>query len=148
MVEDSRRNTDSIKQLLRRLNTIVYHFKDKNNNFRTFTMPASEYVNEFDIKKKASIYEKNTPYDKNAKDNTIESLKKLFEGVNNNNPNSEPLNTLSQEDLNHPETDFFTLQRITEEPNDLTPKTFNSHEAEKSKDMTDENFIELLKGEI
>lgn len=81
MVDDLHRNTDSIKQMIRRLNRIVYHFKDEEGHYRVFSMPANQYKNELDIKIKASIYEKNTPYDENAKHITIESLAKLFDDV-------------------------------------------------------------------
>lgn len=43
MVEDSERRTDSIQQLLRRLNTIVYHYI-KDGKYKTYSMPASEYT--------------------------------------------------------------------------------------------------------
>lgn len=42
MVEDTERRTDSIQQLIRRLNTIVYHYI-KDGHYKTFEMPASEY---------------------------------------------------------------------------------------------------------
>ena len=57
MVEDSERNTDSIKQLLRRLDTIVYHYKDINGNYKTYSMPANEYINAFDMIKRANKVE-------------------------------------------------------------------------------------------
>ena len=44
MVQDSERNTDSIYQLLRRLNTVIYHYI-KDGEYKTFEMPASEYIN-------------------------------------------------------------------------------------------------------
>lgn len=53
MVDDQERGTDSIKQLLRRLDTIVYHYKDFDGNFKTYSMPASEYINSFDMIKRA-----------------------------------------------------------------------------------------------
>lgn len=63
MVDDTHRNTDSIRQLMRRLNTIVYHFKDKEGHFRTYTVPAKDYISAYDIKQKAFEFEKNTSYD-------------------------------------------------------------------------------------
>jgi hypothetical protein len=52
MVEDGRRATDSIKQLLRRLDTITYHYK-KGNEYMTYSIPASEYINYEDLKQRA-----------------------------------------------------------------------------------------------
>lgn len=42
MVEPRLRKTDSIEQLLRRINTIVYHYVE-DGEYKTFSMPASEY---------------------------------------------------------------------------------------------------------
>lgn len=81
MVDDLHRNTDSIKQMIRRLNRIVYHFKDKEGHYRTFSIPANQYINEMNLRMKASIYENNTPYDETVNNSTIESLEKLFGDV-------------------------------------------------------------------
>ena len=137
MVDDSQRNTDSIKQFLRRLNTIVYHFKDNAGNYRTFTMPASEYINEFDMKKKASIYEKAIPYNKSAKDSTIESLNELFADVKDNSqkPNS-PENT------NVSETEIFTLKKVSE-ITETKPKEKPNNET-----VGEIGFKKMLYGEV
>lgn len=42
MVDYHIRKTDGIEQLLERINTIVYHYKE-NGEYKTFSMPASEY---------------------------------------------------------------------------------------------------------
>ena len=42
MVDSRIRKTDGIEQLLERINTIVYHYKE-NGEYKTFSMPASEY---------------------------------------------------------------------------------------------------------
>lgn len=78
MVEDTHRNTDSIRQLMRRLNTIVYHFKDKEGHFRTYTMPAKDYIIAYDIKQKALEFEKNTSYDDFIK-NRDKSIKEHYD---------------------------------------------------------------------
>lgn len=59
MVDDTQKNVDSIQQLLRRLNVIVYHYVNKDGKFRTFTMPACDYVSSHDMVQKAREYEKN-----------------------------------------------------------------------------------------
>ncbi len=48
MVEHRLRKTDSIQQLLRRINTIVYHYIE-DGEFKTFSMPASEYKDSVDM---------------------------------------------------------------------------------------------------
>lgn len=52
MVEEGKRSRDSIKQLLRRINTVVYHYK-QNGEFKTFSLPASEYIDYEDLKQRA-----------------------------------------------------------------------------------------------
>lgn len=48
MVESRLRKTDSIQQLLRRITTIVYHYVE-DGEFKTFSMPASEYKDSADM---------------------------------------------------------------------------------------------------
>lgn len=43
MVSTIQQNTDSFQQLLRRINTIVYHYVNDKGEFKTFEMPAKEY---------------------------------------------------------------------------------------------------------
>ena len=43
MVDNSNRSIDKVKQLLRRINTIVYHYIE-NGVYMTYSMPTSEYV--------------------------------------------------------------------------------------------------------
>lgn len=45
-------NIDSLKQLFRRINKIVYHWKD-DNGFYSFELPMSEYVDYDDLKNRA-----------------------------------------------------------------------------------------------
>lgn len=52
MVDDDKKDRDKINQLLRRINTIVYHYKE-NGEYRTFSLPASEYINYDDLKQRA-----------------------------------------------------------------------------------------------
>ena len=58
MVDDKRKNVDSIQQLLRRLNVIVYHYINKDGKYRAFKMPASDYVDAYDMIERAKEYEK------------------------------------------------------------------------------------------
>lgn len=44
MVEESMRNKDKIVQLLRRINTIVYHYKE-NEEYKVFELPMEQYQN-------------------------------------------------------------------------------------------------------
>lgn len=67
MVDDTQRNIDSIRQLMRRLNSIVYHWKDAEGHYRSYTMPARNYINALDIKQKAQEFEKNTSYEEYKK---------------------------------------------------------------------------------
>ena len=53
MVEHSVRNRDKLAQLLRRLNLIVYHYKTDAGEYKTFSIPGTEYVNYEDLKQRA-----------------------------------------------------------------------------------------------
>ncbi len=74
MVDDTQRNTDSIRQLLRRFNIIVYHWKDKDGHYRSYTLPAEKYKGAEDIKQKAQEFERTTSYEE------YKSLKELENG--------------------------------------------------------------------
>lgn len=50
--EGRNRERDRIQQLLRRINTIVFHYKE-NNVYKTYSIPASEYINYEDLKQRA-----------------------------------------------------------------------------------------------
>lgn len=52
MNEISDKKTDSIRQLLRRITTIIYHYKD-GEKYCTYEMPGNEYVGYDDLKQKA-----------------------------------------------------------------------------------------------
>ena len=52
MVDDTEQDTDSIRQLLRRLNVIVYHYIE-NGEYKTFSIPADEYISYEDLKQRA-----------------------------------------------------------------------------------------------
>ena len=58
MVDDIEKNVDSIQQLLRRLNVIVYHYINKDGKYRAFRMPAKDYINASDMIERAREYEK------------------------------------------------------------------------------------------
>jgi hypothetical protein len=58
MVDETQKSVDSIQQLMRRLNVIVYHYINKDGKYRTFRMPADEYVNANDMIERAIEYEK------------------------------------------------------------------------------------------
>lgn len=76
MVQDSERSTDSIRQLLRRLNTIVYHYI-KDGEYKTFEMPASEYRNKDHMIALANIAE-STPLKAETASADIEYMMKEF----------------------------------------------------------------------
>lgn len=52
MVDDDKKKRDKIEQLLRRLDLIVYHYKE-NDTYKTFSILASEYVDYDDLKQRA-----------------------------------------------------------------------------------------------
>ena len=83
MVDDTHRNTDSIRQLMRRLNTIVYHFKDKEGHFRTYTVPAKDYKGANDIIQKAQDFEETVSYDDfiNNRAKSIEEHCDMFDDI-------------------------------------------------------------------
>lgn len=53
MVEGDRRAVDSIQQLLRRLDRIVYHYINDKGEYKSFALPADEYINYEDLRNKA-----------------------------------------------------------------------------------------------
>ncbi|MBS5984465.1 MAG: hypothetical protein KIC67_17965 [Clostridium butyricum] len=57
MVEYEKRNRDKIDQLLRRLDVIVYHYK-KNGEYKTFSIPANEYI-DYDYLKQCAFGDEN-----------------------------------------------------------------------------------------
>lgn len=67
MIPEDKRQIDSYKQLLRRLNVIVYHWKDTEGHFRTFRLDASNYQGAEDIIKKAEQFEKEVSYEEYKK---------------------------------------------------------------------------------
>lgn len=80
MVDDAQRSVDSIKQLIRRLNIIVYHWKDREGHYRSYTMSAKDYVNAYDIKQRAKNFENNNSYEdfKKNRDKTMKGMMELF----------------------------------------------------------------------
>ena len=52
MVSTDKRDKDKIDQLLRRLDTIVYHYK-QDEEYKTFSIPASEYSGYEDLRQRA-----------------------------------------------------------------------------------------------
>ncbi len=58
MVSTENQKKDSIKQLMRRLTAVVYHFKTSNGYYCTYTMPASLYKNRLQIQKEAEEFKK------------------------------------------------------------------------------------------
>jgi len=53
VVAESQRGVDTFDQLIGRFNTIVYHWIDEENYYRSYSMDAKDYKNSTDIKKKA-----------------------------------------------------------------------------------------------
>ena len=58
MVDETQKSIDSIQQLMRRLNVIVYHYINKDGKYRSFRMPAQEYIDASDMVERAREYEK------------------------------------------------------------------------------------------
>ena len=52
MVDDDKKSRDKIEQLLRRLDLIVYHYIE-DGEYKTYSIPASEYINYEDLKRRA-----------------------------------------------------------------------------------------------
>ena len=65
MVSTENQKQDSIKQFMRRLTAVVYHFKTSNGYFCTYTMPASMYKNRLQIQKEADKFKKDVEAGKN-----------------------------------------------------------------------------------
>lgn len=55
MVGEAYRSIDSMQQFFRRLNKIVYHYKDVKGEYKTFEMLPSEYKNARDMQYKATM---------------------------------------------------------------------------------------------
>ena len=53
MVDECNRRTDSFDQLLRRINKIVFHFKDV-NEFKTASVDGKDYKNKLQLMQLAS----------------------------------------------------------------------------------------------
>ena len=58
MVAETRRNVDTLEQMIRRFNVIVYHYINKDGKYRTFSMPGRDYVDAADMVKQAMENEK------------------------------------------------------------------------------------------
>lgn len=52
MVDECNRKTDTLQQLLRRISTIEYHYIE-NSEYKSYSIPASEYTTYEDLKQKA-----------------------------------------------------------------------------------------------
>lgn len=57
MVDQNKQGRDPIKQLYRRIHTIVYHYKNKRGEYRKFQMPMQKYPGKDDMIKKAEAHE-------------------------------------------------------------------------------------------
>lgn len=53
MVAEGDRARDNLAQVLRRINTYVYHFKTADGSFHQYSMPASEYENYYNLRARA-----------------------------------------------------------------------------------------------
>lgn len=58
MVDEAKRGIDSYRQFVRRLDVIVYHYKNQNGEYKTFEMAPCDYSSAEDMKKKAQEYER------------------------------------------------------------------------------------------
>lgn len=87
MVDESQRNIDSMKQFMRRLDLIVYHYKI-GDDYKTFSLKPDEYISSNDMINRAMKQHFNEAFDKTANDDnktnicdkqiSEEELKKLF----------------------------------------------------------------------
>ena len=66
MVDDEERNVDTMQQMMRRLNVIVYHYINKDGKYREYTMPACDYVSGSDMIRKAMEFERDHSADIDA----------------------------------------------------------------------------------
>ena len=57
MVDYDYRKSDSMNQLIRRLNIIVYHWKGLDGHYKTYTIPASEYRSKTQLIEKAMEFD-------------------------------------------------------------------------------------------
>ena len=64
MVDTTQRCVDSMQQFFRRLNVIVYHYKNKNGEYKTFEMQASDYVSAEHMITQAREYERKLAFQK------------------------------------------------------------------------------------
>ena len=64
------------------LNTIVYHYKDINGNYKTYSMPANEYTNAFDMINRANQAE----FENMMKSENTENYKDFFLQPTTDNP--------------------------------------------------------------
>lgn len=83
MVNDTQRSKDSIMQLFRRLNVIVYHWKDSQGHYRAYSSFALDYKNANDLKIKASKFEQECSYNdfqqiKKEREKRDEEMRKTF----------------------------------------------------------------------
>ena len=82
-------------------------------------MPANEYINEIDIKIRASIYANETPYNENEANFTVNALDKLFNEPsameeNNNSDNVKIESSTDDTSVNNDDNkdqEFFRLIR-------------------------------------
>lgn len=53
MVDEDKRNIDKVQQLLRRITSIIYHYRDGAGNYCSYAIPTSEYTNREELVKRA-----------------------------------------------------------------------------------------------
>lgn len=63
MVNEGNRKIDTLRQFLRRLNLIVYHYINSDGEYKTFKMPANQYTSSFEMIEKARQRELETNSD-------------------------------------------------------------------------------------
>lgn len=79
MVDKENTQTDSFKQLMRRLNTIVYHYVNDKGEYKSYSMPASQYTNSANMIRLAEQEERNTGNDLNTFEPVVEENTPFFE---------------------------------------------------------------------
>lgn len=63
MVNEENRKIDTLRQFMRRLNLIVYHYVNSDGEYKTFEMPANQYTSSFEMIEKVRQRELETNSD-------------------------------------------------------------------------------------
>ncbi len=79
MVNDKNKQTDSFKQLMRRLNTIVYHYINDKGEYKTYSLLASQYTDSASMIRLAEQEERNVGNEIDMFESVVEEQTPFFE---------------------------------------------------------------------